>query len=103
MQCDLAESENKETGQLRLQILLRFEVIYVWLELNYLSPRVLASYIPRNRRFFSREIKRSIPLRTNLLAKFSLTFFFKLKSRSIPIYFNSNSDDLDIDYELVFF
>ena len=26
LQCDLAESENKETGQLRLQILLRFEV-----------------------------------------------------------------------------
>jgi len=25
LQCDLAESENKETGQLRLQILLRFE------------------------------------------------------------------------------
>ena len=26
LQCDLAESENKDTGQLRLQILLRFEV-----------------------------------------------------------------------------
>ena len=40
LQCDLAESENKETGQLRLQILLRFEVNYFWLELNYLSPRL---------------------------------------------------------------
>ena len=27
LQGDLAESENKETGQLRLQILLRFEVL----------------------------------------------------------------------------
>ena len=43
LQCDLAESENKETGQLRLQILLRFEVNYCWPELDYLSPRLLHS------------------------------------------------------------